>query len=433
MSRKLGALRVGFIASVAVWVSIFTLPVKAGQLAWEPNAPEERIAYYTLYAESSEGTFQTNIYERTSIDISFLLSNLTYGLYVTATSEDGTESDRSPGLVFPLLSPPLLTQQPVGKTVATGSRLVLSARVLSTLPAFFQWWKGGMLLDGQTQPDLVIEGATYSDSGFYHVVIFNALGSVESPEVSVMVINPPRILSQPASFDVQIGSRVLLAFGVTGSDLQFQWYKSYYPIDGATNRTLNIETVSFSDAGSYRLRISNPLEVLESSDTVLRVWPEFSIIQQPVGTRVREENSFHLSVEAYGPPPFTYQWYRDDARLEGKTSRELFITNASATDSGNYWVRVGSIIGSVVSSYAGVFVEASAEPIFGLSITQSGGQMQISVHGPASTSFDLLVTSDLQDPEWILLEPITTDPSGHVDTSYPIPPAGNAFIRAVRH
>jgi hypothetical protein len=432
MNRKLGALRVGFVASMAVWVTVFTLPLQAVQLGWEPNPAEERIAHYTLYAESSEGTYQTNIYERTSIDIGFLLSNLTYALYVTATSEDGLESDRSQGLLFPLLSPPFLTQQPVGKTVATGSRAILFARALSNLPLFFQWWKDGVLLDGQTQQDLVIESASYSDRGLYQVVIFNALGSIESPEVSIVVMDPPRIPSQPPFYDVQVGSRVLFAFGVTGSDLQFQWYKGHYPIDGATNRTLNIQSVTFADAGSYRLRISNPLEALESSDTVLRVWPEFSIIQQPVSIRIPVGDYFRLSVEAYGPPPFTYQWYRDDTLLDGRTSQELFITNASGSDSGNYWVRVSSVIGSVASSYAEVFVEASAEPIIDLSITQSGGQMQISAHGPASSSIDLLVTSDLQNPEWILLEPITTDASGHVDTSYPIPSSGNAFIRAAR-
>jgi hypothetical protein len=418
---------------VFAWASVLTLPASAVRLEWAANPVEERVAFYTLYAESPAGTLQTNIYGATSIDLGFLLSNITFTLYLTATSDAGLESDRSAPLVFPILSAPVITQQPIGKIVASATRLTLSARVLSNLPATYQWWKDGAPLSGQTAPDLVIERALLSNSGTYQLVVENLLGRVESSPAVVIVQNPPRILTEPASVDVTVGLRALLVAGVDGTDLQYQWFKNGEPLPGATNRTLNIQSISFSDAGSYRLRISNLLGALESGDAIVRVWPAITILQQPVSTRVRVDDSFRLFVEANGPQPLTYQWYRDNTRLDGQTSSELFITNATTADSGNYWVRITGVAGSVTSALAQVIVEELAEGSFAVSMTKSApGQLSISARGPANTSFDLLVTSDLQNPNWTLLRTITTDASGRVNTSFSMGTAGNAFIRAAR-
>jgi hypothetical protein len=412
---------------------MLTFSANAILLQWEPNPPDQRIVFYTLYAESPSGTLQTNIYDGTSVDLDFLLSNITYALYLTATSDAGLESDRSAPLVFPIYSGPLITQQPSSKVIASTTPLTLSARVASNFPATYQWWKDGAPLANQTTPDLVIDPALLSHSGTYKLVAENLLGRVESSAAVVAVQNPPRILTQPAHVDVSVGVRALLGAGVDGTDLQYQWFKDGEPLPGATNRTLNIQIVTFADAGSYRLRISNLVGTLESSDAELRVWPAIAILQQPVGARIRIGDSLRLFVQANGPEPLTYQWYRDNTQLAGKTSAELILANAATTDTGNYWVRISGIAGAVVSSYAQVIVEELVEGSFAVSMTKTtSGQLSISARGPANTTFDLLITSDLQNPNWTLLRTITTDTSGRVDTAFSPGSSGNAFIRAAR-
>ena len=434
MSRIAGGLHLGFTGWLLLWASTFTFSASAALLQWNPNPPEERIAFYTLYAESPSGTTKTNIYDGTSIDLGFLLSNITYTLYLTATSDAGLESDRSAPLVFPVAAgAPVITQQPAGKVIASGAQLTLAARVASTLPATYQWWKDGAPLANQTAPDLVIDRALLSHSGTYKLVAQNLLGRVESSAAVVVVQDPPRILTQPASADVTVGVRVLLVAGISGTDLQTQWFKDGQPLPGATNRTLDIQTVTFADAGSYRLRISNLLGTLISNEAELRVWPAIEILQQPASARIRVGDSLRLFVTANGPQPLAYQWYRDNTQLAGKNSAELILTNTSLTDSGNYWVRITGIAGSVTSSYAQVIVEELTEGSFSVSMIKTApGQLSISARGPANTTFDLLITSDLQNPNWTLLRTITTDASGRVDTSFFMGTSGNAFIRAAR-
>jgi len=434
MSRIVGGLRLGFSGWVLFWASMLTFSASAVRLEWNANPPEERIVFYTLYAESPAGTIKTNIHDGTSIDLGFLLSNITYTLYLTATSDAGLESDRSAPLIFPIVTgAPVITQQPVGKVIASGTQLTLSARVASTLPATYQWWKDGALLANQTAPDLVIDRVMLAHSGTYKLVAQNLLGRVESSAAVVVVQDPPRILTQPAPADVSVGVRVLLVAGVVGTDLQCQWFKNGEPLAGATNRTLNIQVVTFADAGSYRLRISNLLGTLDSNEAELRVWPPITILQQPIAARIRVGDSLRLFVQANGPEPLTYQWYRDNLQLPGKTSAELILTNAATTDSGNYWVRISGIAGAVVSSFAQVIVEELTEGSFAVSMTKTApGQLSISARGPANTSFDLLITSDLQNPNWTLLRTITTDASGRVNTAFSMGTFGNAFIRAAR-
>ena len=61
----------------------------AATLRWDPNPPEDNIAFYTVYAESLTDTLKREVRDGTSFELDELLSNLTYLLSVSATSAEG--------------------------------------------------------------------------------------------------------------------------------------------------------------------------------------------------------------------------------------------------------------------------------------------------------------------------------------------------------
>lgn len=84
---------------------------------------------------------------------------------------------------------PAITMQPVSRTVAAGSTVVLSGA--ATAATRYQWRRNGEDLPGATDSALVIAGASTEDAGTYTLVASNALGSTASRDASVSVATVP--------------------------------------------------------------------------------------------------------------------------------------------------------------------------------------------------------------------------------------------------
>ncbi len=100
---------------------------------------------------------------------------------------------RTTGIPAPVMAiPPTITQQPVGPSVFTQSRVTLSFVATGTSPLFAQWRKNGLNLGDETNTTFVINSAALSDAGDYDVVISNIAGSVTSLVATLTVtLRPP--------------------------------------------------------------------------------------------------------------------------------------------------------------------------------------------------------------------------------------------------
>ena len=76
------------------------------------------------------------------------------------------------------------------------------------------------------------------------------------------------------------------------------------------------------------------------------------INNHPQSGTVVEGQPASLSVTATGTAPITYQWYRDDVLMDGKTSATLSFGSINESDEGTYHVIVSNGIGSVTSDDA---------------------------------------------------------------------------------
>ncbi|MBI4902909.1 MAG: immunoglobulin domain-containing protein [Acidobacteria bacterium] len=176
---------------------------------------------------------------------------------------------------------------------------------------------------------------------------------------------PPVITSQPqpSSLTVQVGSRVTMSMGASGSALIYQWNKDGEPLTGnatASTPTLTLTDVKVGDSGSYTAVVSNAGGSVTSQPVTLRVSttpvpPPPTITTQPANTTIVIGTPGALTVHVTGNGLF-YQWFKNGVLIPGETAAELRFAVAQTTDSGSYTVVVSNSSGSITSSAASLVV-----------------------------------------------------------------------------
>jgi hypothetical protein len=114
-----------------------------------------------------------------------------FGLATTASNLLDTKGTTNAFYRLLFLAP-LLTAQPVAKTVAAGTDVTLGVSATGTAPISYQWRKDGAALIGQTTNSLSLPAVTILDAGSYTVVLANRAGSVTSSVAAVTVTNTPQ-------------------------------------------------------------------------------------------------------------------------------------------------------------------------------------------------------------------------------------------------
>ncbi len=133
----------------------------------------------------------------------------------------------------------------------------------------------------------------------------------------------------------------------------YQWYKNGWPIAGATTANFDIASATAGDSGSYVVLASNSFGALASKPAIaISVLTPPSITSQPAGQTVNAGSNVSLSVIATGTSPLSYQWYKDNLILSGKTGSALNLSNVSLTSAGSYTVKVSNPAGTVTSTAA---------------------------------------------------------------------------------
>ncbi len=85
---------------------------------------------------------------------------------------------------------------------------------------------------------------------------------------------PPLIVQQPAPQTAVAGGSATFSVQAGGSiPLAYQWNKGTTPLSGATNASLTLANISFADAGSYSVAVTNALGVTNSAPATLTVLP----------------------------------------------------------------------------------------------------------------------------------------------------------------
>ena len=174
------------------------------------------------------------------------------------------------------------------------------------------------------------------------------------------------ITVQPQSQTVVTGTNFLFTVSATGfGTLSYQWQFDGADIGGATGASLPLANVQSTNAGSYRVVVSNTLGAVTSAVASLTVTPPPippAITQQPTSLTLMAGSSASFSVTALGTPPLNYQWQFNGTDVGGATNTSLLLVNVESASAGNYTVVVTNVAGSATSAVASLTVNSPPQP-----------------------------------------------------------------------
>ena len=222
--------------------------------------------------------------------------------------------------------PPFITNQPVDVPVLAFSNATFNVGASGYMPMSFQWQFNTTNILNATNSILNITNTKQSNVGQYQVVITNAYGSVTS---TVANLNMYPFLNAPFKGVVAYwGQPNTLSVGAWGSGtLSYQWFFNGQPLPGATNSTLPLGAIQFTNAGQYSVVVSNNLGsvtnapysvVVNPAEVSLAITPTV-VIQGTVGytyaiqstTDLGDTNSWMVETNIVLTQP-TQKWHDDN-------------------------------------------------------------------------------------------------------------------------
>jgi hypothetical protein len=240
-----------------------------------------------------------------------------------------------------------ITTQPQTQVACAGTPATFSVTATGS-GLSYQWRKGGTPIAGATNATYTIASVSGTDVASYDVVVTGACNTVTSTGASLIMTNPPVIISQPTNQAACANGSATFSVSATGTGLSYQWFNGANPIAGANTNTYTVNPVTA--AGSYKVVVTGICGTPLSSNTVtLSINQPVVITAQPTAQSVCATSNTTFSVTATGTN-LTYQWRKAGVAIPGATAATYVITNTPLTAAGNYDVVITGACNSATSS-----------------------------------------------------------------------------------
>ncbi len=331
-------------------------------------------------------------------------------------------------------SAPTITQQPMSLVVTQGNTANFSVTANGSPSPTYQWRFGSNNLSGATASGYTVNNAQATSAGDYDVIVSNSSGSVTSLVATLTVRIPPAITGQPNSLVVTQGNSANFTVAATGdAPLNYQWRfgmpgVSGGDLAGATNSTLTITNAQSTNAGNYRVIVSNAVGTTNSVVATLTVEVPPAITTPPQSQTVNTGSNVAFTVMAAGTTPFGYQWRFNGVDLSGANASSYLVTNAQPSNSGPYTVMVTNFAGSVTSAPAALTV--LGELVLDFQLFSTNGHLGLTVFPSVAQPYALDASSTLTN--WAS---IFTNQSGGIGSNFiqaPITNTPHRFFRGKR-
>ena len=271
---------------------------------------------------------------------------------------------------------PTIVSNPVPQSLPASSNVTFSVTAAGSQPMVYQWFFSNAPISGATAAQYSLVGIQAGNSGNYQVVVSNGLGSATST-VAALTVTPlaPYFTTQPAGAAVSGGSSRTLSGAANGSQpISYQWQHNGTNVPGATQSSLRLTNLAFTDSGPYVLLASNIVGVTPSVPAQLTVYQTPTFTQALTNEIVDIGATVVLSPNVLGSPTLGYSWRLNGQAVSGSNST-LTISNIQPAESGFYSVTVTNYYGSASSAArVSVFELRSAVTAWG---DDSGGQTNV--------------------------------------------------------
>jgi hypothetical protein len=217
----------------------------------------------------------------------------------------------------------------------------------------YQWYKNGNPIFGATSATYSILNVTVNDQAYYYVRITNAGGTVQSTTVTITVLAPPTVTSQPTNTTALSGQNAYFSVVAVGSgSLSYQWSFNGVAIPGATSSALWLNNIQTNNTGYYSATVANTYGTTPSSNATLAVFVPAGIATNPVTQTIVLGKPVSFSVVPSGTAPFHYQWRFNGNDIPLATNSTLTLPSVQTSDAGHYKVELYNPYGSTESTDA---------------------------------------------------------------------------------
>jgi hypothetical protein len=253
---------------------------------------------------------------------------------------------------------PVVETGPADATVAEGASATFTVSARGT-GLTYAWSRDGEVIVGATSASYVLSGARYpeDDGAQLTVEVRNAAGAVTAGPATLRVTQAaPTLTTGPSAQRVTEGETASFTVVAAGSVLTYAWEREVagaWVAVGGNAATLTVADAQVSDAGRYRVVVSNGAGSVTSDAVSLTVdLAAPRVTNGPSDASVREGEAASFTVVAQGTD-VTYQWLRNGVAVEGATSASYTLSSAALTDDGaRFAVRLTNAGGSVTSDEA---------------------------------------------------------------------------------
>ncbi len=320
------------------------------------------------------------------------LPNVLAGSYrLTVTSAYGSATSRA--AVISVLTPPAITTDPAGRSVASGGSTTFTAAASGSPTLAYQWFKDGVAIAGATSASLTRSNLTTADAGSYALRVTNSAGTAWTSGAALRVTTggnaqqQPAVTSSPADLALDPGASLTLSCTASGAaPLTCTWTRDGTVLTGQTALTLHIPAVTAEDAGIYTLVVTNSRGAAASRGVRVEVRSPPVVITPPVSQSAARGDRVVLEVMAAGSGPLSYAWTRNGVSLSAATHARLVLPALTDGDYGEYGVTVSNALGTTGPAMASVSPPPSAPA--------EASWRQVYPPGPTETLFSLGALDD---------------------------------------
>jgi predicted outer membrane repeat protein len=252
-----------------------------------------------------------------------------------------------------VIGPPAIVANPQSQAAFLGQPFALSVTAAGGSLSY-QWRKNQQPIAGAQTSSYMVQSAASPDAGAYDVVVSNGAGTATSAIANVSVNGPPTIVNDLADQSLYAGLSFNLSVTAAGAGLHYAWYLNNMRLVDDTN-SYGVGSAQVSDAGNYRVDISNGAGSVSSRVAVVVIDGAPVITSQPVGATLFAGQPFMVAITATGQD-LAYQWRQNGAAIPGANLPAYSVAAAAVTDTGSYDCVVNNPAGNTTSRAAVVSV-----------------------------------------------------------------------------
>ena len=315
---------------------------------WSWNLPNDAVEFrYQINGEQEDAWILAVDSIRTYTPPENLPEGI-HTLYVQCRDKEGNWSSSGSASVVVLYWYPLVIKHPAELAVnlshpdrplqpTKGDTVSLSIEAIGNNLSY-QWWIDTTKVENATEATYVIYGITAADSGKeIYCIISNNLGSDTSQSVRLTVVTTIAplqellIVRKPAlSLSLLEGAACTLSVAATGGTITYQWLKNGVEIPNANDTMYIISKILPNDSNviNYQCRISNETSSTLTSTRISIISRSPKIISHLEDQHVDITRSATFIVSVQGDD-ITYQWYRNNEKIDSATSAQYHILEAS--------------------------------------------------------------------------------------------------------